>query len=148
MLGRVLLKQAIPTSRLRVSATYDSRPRRNYKRSSMSESDLEKEVSRIDMDPAKMMQPGDPGAMQAVIKEVMPVGYFLNLPTGRIGYLPAQHLGFAGGFAILQRLFKEGQEITIRIVCRGGAGREIVSCKKPEFALPSEQTTIEIASSL
>ncbi|KAH7404492.1 hypothetical protein KP509_15G028600 [Ceratopteris richardii] len=95
------------------------------------------------MDPAKMMQPGDPGAMQAVIKEVMPVGYFLNLPTGRIGYLPAQDLGFTGGLAILQRLFKEGQEITIRIVCRGGAGREIVSCKKPEFAPPSEQKTIE-----
>mgnify|MGYP000081824567 FL=1 len=90
-----------------------------------------------------MMQPTDPNALKAVIKEVMPVGYFVDLPTGRVGYLPAQDLGFSGGLAVLQRLFKEGQEIYVRIVCRGGAGREIISCKKPEFAPPSEQKTIE-----
>ncbi|KAI5056596.1 hypothetical protein GOP47_0028414 [Adiantum capillus-veneris] len=146
MVDRALVSQVLPCTTLKVSATYDSRPRRNYRREprpSVSELDLEEEVSRIDMDPAKMMQPADPGAMQAVIKEVMPVGYFCTLPSGRIGYLPAQDLGFTGGLAILQRLFKEGQEITVRIVCRGGAGREIISCKKPEFAPPSEQKTIE-----
>ena len=73
----------------------------------------------------------------------MPVGYFVDLPTGRIGYLHAQDLGFSCGLAILQRLFKEGKEIYVRIVCRGGAGREIISCKKPEFAPPSEQKTVE-----
>jgi predicted RNA-binding protein with RPS1 domain len=109
----------------------------------VSELDLEEEVARIDMDPAKMMQATDPNALKAVIKEVMPVGYFVDLPTGRVGYLPAQDLGFSGGLAVLQRLFKEGQEIYVRIVCRGGAGREIISCKKPEFAPPSEQKTIE-----
>ncbi|KAH7331762.1 hypothetical protein KP509_20G049300 [Ceratopteris richardii] len=95
------------------------------------------------MDPNKMLQPGDPNTMQAIIKDVMPVGYFVSLPTGRDGYLPADDLGFTGGLAILRKLFKEGQEITVRIVCRGGAGREIVSVKKPEFAPPSEQKTIE-----
>lgn len=109
----------------------------------MSELDLEEEVSRIDMDPAKMMQKGDPDSHQAIIKDVMPVGYFVTLPSGRDGYLPAQDLGFTGGLAILRKLFQEGQEITVRIVCRGGAGREIVSVKKPEFAPPSEQKTIE-----
>ncbi|MCO5581461.1 hypothetical protein L7F22_035346 [Adiantum nelumboides] len=146
IIDRPFVTQVLLSTSLKVSATYDSRPRRNYRREprpSVSELDLEEEVSRIDMDPAKMMQPGDPNAIQAVIKEVMPVGYFCNLPSGRIGYLPAQDLGFTGGLAILQRLFKEGQEITVRIVCRGGAGREIISCKKPEFAPPSEQKTIE-----
>ncbi|KAH7301409.1 hypothetical protein KP509_23G024900 [Ceratopteris richardii] len=95
------------------------------------------------MDPKKMMQLDDPGAIQAVIKDVMPVGYFVSLPSRRDGYLPADDLGFTGGLAVLQRLFKEGQQITVRIVCRGGAGREIVSIKKPEFAPPSEQKTIE-----
>ncbi|KAH7332528.1 hypothetical protein KP509_20G092600 [Ceratopteris richardii] len=119
---------------------------RSYRRQpipNVSELDLEEEVSRIDMDPKKMMEPGDPGAIQAVIKDVMPVGYFVSLPSGRDGYLPADDLGFTGGLAVLQRLFKEGQQITVRIVCRGGAGREIVSIKKPQFAPPSEQKTIE-----
>ncbi|KAH7372391.1 hypothetical protein KP509_17G001400 [Ceratopteris richardii] len=119
---------------------------RGYRRQpipNVSELDLEEEVAKIDMDPKKMMQPDDPGAIQAVIKDVMPVGYFVSLPSGRDGYLPADDLGFTGGLAVLQRLFKEGQQITVRIVCRGGAGREIVSIKKPEFAPPSEQKTIE-----
>ncbi|KAI5080158.1 hypothetical protein GOP47_0005637 [Adiantum capillus-veneris] len=69
--------------------------------------------------------------------------YFISLPTGRDGYLPVNDLVFSGGLAILCKLFKEGQEITVRIVCCDGAGREIVSMKKPEFARPSEQKTIE-----
>ena len=40
-------------------------------------------------------------------------------------------------------LFKEGHEITVRIVCRGVARRKIVSCKNPEFAPASEPKTIE-----
>ena len=119
---------------------------RRYRREpirEMSELDLEEEVAKIDMDPKKLLQKGDPNSMQAIIKDVMPVGYILSLPTGRDAYLPADDFGFTGGLSILQRLFKEGQEITVRIVCRGGAGREIVSCKKPEFAPASEQKTIE-----
>eukprot|EP00250_Pteridium_aquilinum_P015826 c22783_g4_i1 orf=1-360(-) len=52
---------------------------RSYRREpipNISELDLEEEVSRIDMDPKKMMQKGDPGGIQAIIKDVMPVGYF------------------------------------------------------------------------
>ena len=85
-----------------------------------------------------MMQATDLNALKAVLKEVMPVGYFVDLPTGRVGYLPAQDLGFSGGLAVLQRLFKEGQEIYVRIVCKGGARREIISCKKL-----NDQKTIE-----
>lgn len=119
---------------------------RSYRRDpipNISGLDLEEDVSHIDMDPKKMMAPGDPGAIYAVIKNVMPVGYLVSLPSDRDGYLPADDLGFIGGLAILQRLFKEGQEIIVCIVCCGGAGREIISIKKPEFAPPSEQKTIE-----
>ncbi|KAI5061741.1 hypothetical protein GOP47_0024246 [Adiantum capillus-veneris] len=116
---------------------------RSFKRDHVYELDLEEQVSQIDMDPNKMLQSGDPNYMQAIIKYVMPVGYFISLPTGRDGYLPADDLGFTSGLAFLHKLFKEGQEITVLIVCRDGAGRKIVSVKKPEFAPPSEQKTIE-----
>jgi predicted RNA-binding protein with RPS1 domain len=109
----------------------------------VSELDIQEQIAQLDLEPHKLLTKGEPNTMQAVIKDVMPVGYFVSLPTGRDGYLPADDLGFTGGLAVLQRLFKEGQEITVRIVCRGGAGREIVSIKKPEFAPPSEQKTIE-----
>ncbi|MCO5609796.1 hypothetical protein L7F22_064028 [Adiantum nelumboides] len=136
-----------PAMPLTIANSYSPRrpSDRSYRRDqpNVYELDLEEQVAQIDMDPNKMLQPGDPNSMQAIIKDVMPVGYFVSLPTGRDGYLPADDLGFTGGLAILRKLFKEGQEITVRIVCRGGAGREIVSVKKPEFAPPSEQKTIE-----
>ncbi|KAI5081337.1 hypothetical protein GOP47_0004522 [Adiantum capillus-veneris] len=96
--------------------------------------ELEEEAKRIDLAPHKLLEKGEPGTMQAIIKDVMPVGYFLTLPTGREGYLPALDLGFTGGIVILERLFKVGQELTVRVVRRGGGGREILSIKKPEFA--------------
>ncbi|KAH7299318.1 hypothetical protein KP509_24G005300 [Ceratopteris richardii] len=96
--------------------------------------ELEEEAKNIDLAPHKLLEKGEPGTMQAVIKDVMPVGYFLTLPTGREGYLPALDLGFTGGIVILERLFKVGQELTVRVVRRGGGGREILSIKKPEFA--------------
>ncbi|KAH7299321.1 hypothetical protein KP509_24G005400 [Ceratopteris richardii] len=96
--------------------------------------ELEEEAKKIDLAPHKLLEKGEPGTMQAVIKDVMPVGYFLTLPTGREGYLPALDLGFTGGIVILERLFKVGQELTVRVVRRGGGGREILSIKKPEFA--------------
>ncbi|KAI5058964.1 hypothetical protein GOP47_0025283 [Adiantum capillus-veneris] len=110
-----------PSKPLTIANSYS--PRRPSDRSfrrdqpNVYELDLEEQVSQIDMDPNKMLQPGDPNSMQAIIKDVMPVGYFVSLPTGRDGYLPADDLGFTG--------------------------REIVSVKKPEFAPPSEQKTIE-----
>ncbi|MCO5581943.1 hypothetical protein L7F22_035832 [Adiantum nelumboides] len=73
----------------------------------ISKLDLEEEVSQIDMDPKKIMQEGDALAIKAVIKDVTPVGYFVSLPSGRDGYFPADDMGFTGGLAILQRLFKE-----------------------------------------
>ncbi|MCO5561568.1 hypothetical protein L7F22_015188 [Adiantum nelumboides] len=96
--------------------------------------ELEEEAKRIDLAPHKLLEKGEAGTMQGIIKDVMPVGYFLTLPTGREGYLPALDLGFTGGIVILERLFKVGQELTVRVVRRGGGGREILSMKKPEFA--------------
>lgn len=96
--------------------------------------ELEEEAKKIDLAPHKLLEKGEPGTMQGIIKDVIPVGYFLTLPSGRDGYLPALDLGFTGGIVILERLFKVGQELTVRVVRRGGGGREILSMKKPEFA--------------
>ncbi|MCO5585865.1 hypothetical protein L7F22_039798 [Adiantum nelumboides] len=96
--------------------------------------ELEEEAKKIDLAPHKLLEKGEPGTMQAIIRDVIPVGYFLTLPNGKVGYLPALDLGFTGGIVILERLFKVGQELTVRVVRRGGGGREILSMKKPEFA--------------
>ncbi|KAI5058803.1 hypothetical protein GOP47_0026973 [Adiantum capillus-veneris] len=96
--------------------------------------ELEEEAKKIDLAPHKLLERGEPGTMQGIIKDVIPVGYFITLPNGKDGYLPALDLGFTGGIIILERLFKVGQELTVRVVRRGGGGREILSMKKPEFA--------------
>ncbi|KAI5073477.1 hypothetical protein GOP47_0011490 [Adiantum capillus-veneris] len=136
-----------PSKPLTIANSYSSRrpSNRSFRRDqpNVYELDLDENVSQIDMDPNKMLQPRNPNSMKAIIKDVMPVGYFVSLPTDRDGYLPADDLGLIGGLAILRKLFKEGQESTVHIVCRGGAGREIVSLKKLEFSPPSEQKTIE-----
>ena len=44
---------------------------------------------------------------------------------------------------MLQRLFRVGQEICVRIVCRGGGEREIVSMRKVEFAPHDEKKLVE-----
>lgn len=96
--------------------------------------ELEEEAKKVDLAPHKLLEKGEPGTMQGIIKDVIPVGYFLTLPNGKDGYLPALDLGFTGGIVILERLFKVGQELTVRVVRHGGGGREILSMKKPEFA--------------
>lgn len=93
------------------------------------------EANVIDLDPAKLLQKGAPNTMQGIIKDVMPVGYFVTLPNGREGYLPAMELGITGGLGLLARLFKVGQEITVRITARGGGGREILDIKPETYII-------------
>ncbi|KAH7299489.1 hypothetical protein KP509_24G014500 [Ceratopteris richardii] len=80
--------------------------------------------------PAKLLQPGDPDTYQVKIRDVMPVGYFVDMPSGREGYLPANDLGFSGGIERLRTIFQVGQEVTVRITFRGGGGRELLSIRK------------------
>ncbi|KAH7438453.1 hypothetical protein KP509_04G015500 [Ceratopteris richardii] len=84
------------------------------------------------MDPEKMLKPGDPNTFQATIRKAMPVGYWVTMPSGREAFLPAQDLGFLGGLEKLRSIFQPGQEVTVRVVTRGGSGREILSLKKPD----------------
>lgn len=86
----------------------------------------------VDLPPEKMLKKGDPGTYQATIKGVMPVGYWVTMPSGREAYLPAQDLGFLGGLEKLRKIFKEGDEVTVRVVTRGGSGREVLSLKIPD----------------
>lgn len=97
--------------------------------------ELEEEAKKIDLDPAKLLKKGDPSTVQAVIKDIIPVGYFLAMPNGKEGFLPSTDFGFSGGVVILQRLFKVGQVLTVRVVRVGSGGREILSMRKE---LPSE----------
>ncbi|KAH7415443.1 hypothetical protein KP509_14G043800 [Ceratopteris richardii] len=108
---------------------------------------MEEEAKNIDLAPHKLLQKGDPGTQQAIIKDVIPVGYFVTMPSGKEAYLPAQDLGFTGGLAILERLFKVGQEITVRVASIGGGGREILSIKKPEHAPPERKFTVSASTS-
>lgn len=90
----------------------------------------------VDLPPEKMLKKGDPGTYQAKIRGVMPVGYWVTMPSGKEAYLPAQDLGFSGGLEKLRQIFQVGQEITVRVVTRGGSGREILSLKKPDPSKP------------
>ena len=106
------------------------------------QAEMEEEARNVDLAPHKLLQKGDPGTVQAVIRDTLPVGYWVTMPSGKDAYLPAQDLGFTGGLAILERLFKVGQEITVRVASIGGGGREILSIKKPEFAPPERKFSV------
>ncbi|MCO5577083.1 hypothetical protein L7F22_030905 [Adiantum nelumboides] len=86
--------------------------------------------SELGIHPQKLLQPGDPDTFQVKIRDVMPVGYFVDMPSGREGYLPANDLGFSGGIERLRTIFQVGQEVTVRITFRGGGGRELLSIRK------------------
>ncbi|MCO5607527.1 hypothetical protein L7F22_061724 [Adiantum nelumboides] len=86
----------------------------------------------LDMPPHKMLKKGDPGTFQAIIKGAMPVGYWVTMPSGNEAYLPAQDIGFPGGLDRLSKIFKPGDEVTVRVVTRGSSGREVLSLKVPD----------------
>lgn len=123
---------------------------RAYRREPISQAqvqaEMEEEAKNIDLAPHKLLEKGAPGTQQAIIKDVIPVGYFVTMPSGKEAYLPAQDLGFTGGLAILERLFKVGQEITVRVASIGGGGREILSIKKPEHAPPERKFTVSAST--
>ncbi|KAI5059802.1 hypothetical protein GOP47_0026121 [Adiantum capillus-veneris] len=123
---------------------------RSYRREPISQAqvqaEMEEEAKNIDLAPHKILNKGDPGTQQTIIKDVIPLGYFVTMPNGKEAYLSAQDLGFTGGLAILERLFKVGQEITVRVASIGGGGREILSIKKPEHAPPERKFTVSTSS--
>lgn len=120
-----LMNKTPLSCRLHISAAYNSnRYNSNY-------NDYYDDIV-VDMDPEKMLKPGDPNTFQATIRKAMPVGYWVTMPSGREAFLPAQDLGFLGGLEKLRSIFQPGQEVTVRVVTRGGSGREVLSLKKPD----------------
>ncbi|MCO5566691.1 hypothetical protein L7F22_020369 [Adiantum nelumboides] len=82
----------------------------------MRQQELEEEQRTFQLDYTTIYKKGDPGTVQGVIKEIINLGYIVTLPNGREGLLAASHLGCSGGIPLLERLFKVGQEIAIRVI--------------------------------
>lgn len=133
---RYLAERAVPARQLSPCTTPTHAQRRYIRREPISQAqrqaEMEEEARRVDLDPAKCLKKGDPGTVQGIIKDVIPVGYWVTTPNGKDGYLPATDLGITGGVVLLERLMKVGQEITVRVDSIGGGGREILSMKRPE----------------
>ncbi|KAH7276352.1 hypothetical protein KP509_39G003900 [Ceratopteris richardii] len=92
---------------------------KQYRREAMMlrrQQELEEEQRTFQLDYTTIYQKGHPGTVQGVIKEIIHLGYIVTLPNGREGLLAASHLGCSGGIPLLERLFKVGQEITIRVI--------------------------------
>ncbi|MCO5548310.1 hypothetical protein L7F22_001767 [Adiantum nelumboides] len=92
---------------------------KQYRREAMMQrrqQELEEEQRTFQLDYTSIYQKGHPGTVQAVIKEIIHLGYFVTLPNGREGLLAASHLGCSGGIPLLERLFSVGQEITVRVI--------------------------------
>eukprot|EP00250_Pteridium_aquilinum_P031209 c43242_g1_i1 orf=243-881(+) len=90
-----------------------------YRREAMvqrRQKELEEETKNFQLDYSSIYQKGAPGTVQGVIREIISLGYFVTLPNGREGLLAASHLGCSGGIPLLERLFKVGQEITVRVI--------------------------------
>lgn len=96
----------------------------------------EEERLRIELHPSKLLQKGAPGTVQAIIKDVIPVGYFLTLPNGKEVYLPYTELGCSGGVVLLERLYKVGQELTIKVIKNTQGGRDLARIKPDPTDLP------------
>ncbi|MCO5547682.1 hypothetical protein L7F22_001133 [Adiantum nelumboides] len=75
--------------------------------------EIGEEERNFQVDQSKLYQKGDPGMMQGIVKDIITVVYFMSLPDGREGFLPCMRLGCIGGIALLTRLFKLGDEITV-----------------------------------
>ncbi|KAI5063251.1 hypothetical protein GOP47_0021798 [Adiantum capillus-veneris] len=92
---------------------------KQYRREAMMQrrqQELEEEQRTFQLDYTTIYQKGHPGTVQAVIKEIIHLGYIVTLPNGREGLLAASHLGCSGGIPLLERLFSVGQEITVRVI--------------------------------
>ncbi|KAH7447512.1 hypothetical protein KP509_01G110000 [Ceratopteris richardii] len=91
---------------------------------------IEEEERNFQLDQSKLYQKGDPGTVQGIVKEIITVGYFMKLPDGREGLLPCMELGCTGGIPLLTRLFKVGDEITVRQQKMYDGGKDKLFAKK------------------
>lgn len=91
---------------------------------------MEEEARNFQLDPAECYKKGDPNTIEGVITEIIHIGCLVTLANGRDGFLPASQLGCMGGLALLERLFKVGQEITVRVIEVPHVGRDRLFLKR------------------
>ncbi|MCO5608457.1 hypothetical protein L7F22_062667 [Adiantum nelumboides] len=106
---------------------------KQYRREAMHRQqalEIEEEERNFQLDQSKLYQKGDPGTMQGIVKDIITVGYFMSLPDGREGFLPCMQLGCTGGIPLLTRLFKVGDEITVRQQKMYDGGKDKLFAKK------------------
>lgn len=127
-------EDGMPPQRSYADSNLDARMRmKAYRREALQQryaSEMEIDRNKYDLDPAKLLQKGDPDTIQGVIKEIITQGYFVTLPEGKEGFLSSRELGCIGGIPLLSKLMKVGQEITCRAVRVGGYGRLVIAIKK------------------
>ncbi|MCO5593980.1 hypothetical protein L7F22_047999 [Adiantum nelumboides] len=104
-----------------------------YRREAMQRQyaqEIEDEEKYFQIDHEAMYKKGDPGTVQGIIRDYSTVGYFVTLPNRREGFLACSQLGCSGGIPLLQRLYKVGDEITVRAEVVGDGGRDRLYTKK------------------
>ncbi|KAI5072013.1 hypothetical protein GOP47_0012119 [Adiantum capillus-veneris] len=104
-----------------------------YRREAMQRQyaqEIEDEEKYFQIDHEAMYKKGDPGTVQGIIRDYSTVGYFVTLPNKREGFLACSQLGCSGGIPLLQRLYKVGDEITVRAEIVGDGGRDRLYTKK------------------
>lgn len=91
---------------------------KQYRREAMQrqrQQELENEEKNYVLDVDALYKKGDPGTVQGIVRDIITVGYYMKLPDGREGFLPCmQFNNCPGGIPLLTRLFKVGDEITVR----------------------------------
>lgn len=104
-----------------------------YRREAMQRQyaqEIEDEEKYFQIDHEAMYKKGDPGTVQGIVRDHSTVGYFVTLPNRREGFLACSQLGCSGGIPLLQRLYKVGDEITVRAEIVGDGGRDRLYTKK------------------
>jgi ribosomal protein S1 len=105
---------------------------KQYRREAMQRQraqEIEDEERNFQLDTSKLYKKGDPGTVQGVVKDIITVGYFMKLPNGREGFLPCSQFGCSGGIPLLTRIFKVGDEITVRAEIVGDGGKDRLYCR-------------------
>ena len=108
---------------------------KQYRREAMQRQraqEIEDEERNFQLDYSKLYKKGDPGTVQGVVKDIITVGYFMKLPNGREGFLPCSQFGCSGGIPLLTRIFKVGDEITVRAEIVGDGGKDKLYCRDCE----------------
>ncbi|KAH7424223.1 hypothetical protein KP509_12G095700 [Ceratopteris richardii] len=104
-----------------------------YRREAMQRQyaqELEDEEKYFQIDHEVMYKKGDPGTVEGIVRDHSTVGYFVTLPNKREGFLACSQLGCSGGIPLLKRLYKVGDEITVRAEIVGDGGRDRLYTRK------------------